>query len=46
VTTIETITLDVARYEISQDDVDAAEEVFAAARSLRAAVSAAGANEP
>jgi hypothetical protein len=35
------LTLDVGRYSIAQHDVDAAEEVFRAARSLRAAVAAA-----
>jgi hypothetical protein len=41
VSSIETITLDVGRYDITQPDVDAADEVFTSARALRAAVAAA-----
>jgi hypothetical protein len=41
VSTMETITLDVARYDVTPSDADAAEEVQAAARTLRAAVIAA-----
>jgi hypothetical protein len=41
VASIESITLDVAKYEVTQADADVAGEVFAAARSLRATVEAA-----
>ena len=41
VSTMETLTLDVGRYTVTQSDADVAEEVFVTARSLRAAVTAA-----
>jgi hypothetical protein len=41
VNVMETLTLDVRRYEITPTDVTAAHEVFEAARSLRAAINAA-----